>query len=184
MNPMADAKDKKDAPPAKSSEAEPKKKGSKAPLAVAAVMLIEGVGVFLVARMTSPKPAEAATEVAVQGEGHGEATGTVEVPLIEDKFQNMQTGQVWIWDAEIVLKVKKKNEEAVSKVLESKAAEIKEGVAAIFRRAQLSQLKEPGLETLNRQVSTYVNQVLGKDPEGHSRVERVLIPRCRGYNGL
>ena len=68
-------------------------------------------------------------------------------------------------------------------MLENKAAEIKEGVAMIFRRAQHSQLKEPGLETINRQISAYVNQAIGKDAEGHERVVRVVIPKCRGFPG-
>jgi len=86
-----------------------------------------------------------------------------------------------VWDTEIVLKVKKKNEEAVAAVLESKAAEMKEGLSAIFRRAQLGQLKEPGLESLNRQLFTFASQMVGKDAEGRERIDRVLIPKCRGF---
>lgn len=158
-----------------------KKKGAKTPIIVAGIMIAEAVGVFMVAKMTSPKAAEAATEASIAGEHGADPSATVELALMDDKFQNMQTGQVWIWDAEIVLKVKTRHEEAVSKVLESKGSEIKEGVAAIFRRAQHSALKEPGLETINRQLLAFVNQMVGKDGDGHDRVERVLIPRCRGF---
>jgi len=180
---MSDAKDKdkKEAPAAEAAPAAPKKKGPKVAVIVAALMAVEAGAVFMVAKMTSPKAAEAAVEVQTEGHGEESHAETVELPLIEDRFQNMQTGQVWIWDTEIVLKVKSKNEEAVSKVLEAKAAEIKEGLAAIFRRAQLGQLKEPGLESINRQLSAFVNQMIGKDAEGHERVERVLIPKCRGF---
>ena len=88
---------------------------------------------------------------------------------------------MWVWDTEIVLKVRSKNEEHVTKQLEERAAEIKEGISQIFRRAQHSQLKEPGLETINRQVSTFVQQVLGKDADGKERLERIVIPKCKGF---
>ncbi len=51
----------------------------------------------------------------------------------------------------------------------------------MFRRASPNQLREPGLETLNRQVTAYVERILGKDSEGRERIEKVMIPRCRGF---
>jgi flagellar basal body-associated protein FliL len=168
-----------DAPAKPADATAPKKGGPMGAIIVAAIMVVEGAGVFMVARMTSPKSAEAV--VTVEGDHGEDANATVEIPLIEERFQNMQTGQVWIWDTEIVLKVKSRNADAVNKVLETKAAEIKEGVAAIFRRAQLNQLKEPGLETLNRQLITFLFQMTGKDAEGHERIDRILIPKCRGF---
>lgn len=179
---MSDAKEKKAPAPAPAAEPEaaPKKKGPKGAIIVAALMAVEAGAVFMVAKMTGPKPVEAAVEVQ-KGDGHDDHAATVEIPLAEERFQNMQTGQVWVWDTEIALKVPARNEEAVSKVLESRGSEIKEGLAAIFRRAQHSQLKEPGLETINRQLTAFVNQMVGKDAEGHERVERVLIPKCRGF---
>jgi flagellar basal body-associated protein FliL len=172
--------DKKAEAPAGDAGAAKKKSPVKAIAIVGALMLVEAVGVFMVVGMTSKKPAEAE---AKHLEGHAEADkeAQVEIPLIEDKFQNMSTGRVWVWDAGVVLKVKKKNEEYVAEQLEARAAEIKEGISMIFRRAQHSQLKEPGLETVNRQLLTYVNKTLGTDAEGLNRVERVLIPKCKGF---
>ena len=173
--------DKKgEAAPAADAGAAKKKSPIKAIAIVGVLMLVEAVGVFMVVGMTSKKPAEAE---AKQLEGHAEADkeAQVEIPLIEDKFQNMSTGRVWVWDAGVVLKVKKKNEEFVSAQLEARAAEIKEGVSMIFRRAQHSQLKEPGLETINRQLLAYINKTLGADAEGLNRIERILIPKCKGF---
>ena len=146
-------------------------------LAVVILMVVEAAGIYFFVGKTGPKPAEA----AVEGKDETNHDSVVEVPLIEDKFQNMSTGRVWVWDAGVVLKVKKKNEEYVAEQLEARAAEIKEGISMIFRRAQHSQLKEPGLETVNRQLLTYVNKTLGTDAEGLNRVERVLIPKCKGF---
>lgn len=180
---MADKDAKKAHAPAEEGEAAPAKKsgGPKTAMIVAALMVVEAGAVFMVARMTSPQAAHAATEVTTEGHGEVSEGSTVELQLIEERFQNMQTGQIWVWDTEIVLKVKKKNEEVVAAVLASKGAEVKEGLSAIFRRAQLGQLKEPGLESLNRQLFSFVSQMVGKDAEGRERIERVLIPRCRGF---
>lgn len=177
---MADAQpDKKPEGQDAAAAGAKKKPNVKAIGIVAVIMIVEAAAVFLLVSMTSKKPADAH---ATQLEGHGSDTeAQVEIPLIEEKFQNMSTGRVWVWDTAIVLKVKKKNETFVAEQLEARAAEIKEGISMIFRRAQHSQLKEPGLETINRQLIAYVNKTLGADPEGLNRVERVLMPKCKGF---
>lgn len=182
---MSDGKDAKEAPKEGAKPAEgaaPAKKGLPIKVIgiVAALMAVEAGAVFFVAKSTAPKAA-AADEVKLDSAEKVDTEATEEIQLIEDKFQNLQTGRVWIWDTEIYLKVKQKNSEYVNKLMESKSAEIKEGVSLIFRRAQHSQLKEPGLETITRQLTAYVNEVMGKDPEGKERVEKVLIPKCRGF---
>ncbi len=146
-------------------------------LAVAILMVVEAAGIYFFVGKTGPKPVEA----AVEGKDETNHDSVVEVPLIEDKFQNMQTGRVWVWDTEVVLKVRSKNEEYVTKQLEDRAAEVKEGISLIFRRAQHAQLKEPGLETINRQIASFTAQLLGKDGEGKDRLERVVIPKCKGF---
>lgn len=163
-------------------EAAPKKKSPiKMVAIVAVIMVLEGVGVFMVVGATAKKPAAAHAE-EIKGAEHADTEQSVEVALIADKFQSMQGAQIWIWDVEMVLKVKKKNEEHVTKALESREAEIHEAIAMIFRRAQLLQLREPGLETINRQVTAYMNKLLGKDAEGKDRIERVVIPKCKGFS--
>lgn len=160
---------------------EEKKKGSKLPIVIAAIMIVEGAGVYFLVSMLGHKPSDAE---AHQVEGGGEAAlanAQVEIPLIEDKFQNMSTNNVWLWDASIVLKAKKKHEPEITKLLEERGAEIKEGIAMIFRKATHNQLREPGLETLNRQLSAFLNKIVGNDHDGNPIIERVLIPKCRGF---
>jgi len=177
---MAEKSEKKpEAAPA--DPAAPAKKGLpvKAIGAVGVIMLIEGAAVFMVAKGTSPQAASA--EVQVEGKDQTDHEASVEIALVDDRFQNIQTGRVWVWDAEIVLKVKSKNQAFVEETLASRSSEIKEGVSMIFRRAQHNQLKEPGLETINRQLSAYLNQVFGKDAESKERLERIIIPKCKGF---
>jgi flagellar basal body-associated protein FliL len=178
---MADKHEKPAAPAAPDGAAAPaKKKGLPTPIIIAVLMVLEGAVVYFVMSATGPKAATA-EEVQLEGEAGHDTEATVELALMEEKFQNMQTGRVWIWDADIYIKTKVKNEEFVTKQLGSRQAEVREGISMIFRKAQHSNLKEPGLETLNRQISAYLSHILGKDAEGHERFDRVVIPKCKGF---
>lgn len=169
----------KDAAPA--DGAAPKKKSPIKLIAIVAVlMVVQAVAIIGVMGATGPKAA-AAKEVKLDDHPKEDTEAAVELALVDDRFQNLQTGRVWIWDTEIVVQVKAKHQKAVEEMLEKRAAEIREGIATIFRKAQHSQLREPGLESLNHQVHAFVNQVVGKDAENEERVKRVLIPKCKGY---
>jgi flagellar basal body-associated protein FliL len=168
--------------PEAAPEAAPEKK--KPPIKtigiVAALMIAQGVGVYMIAKMTSPKPA--AADVQVDASAKSDHESFVEIPLIEEKFQNLQSGRPYIWDVSIVLKVKAKDEQFVTELLQKQANEVKEGIALIFRRAPHTQLMEAGLETLNRQIYAYLNNdVVDKDAESKPRVYRILIPKCKGF---
>jgi len=104
-----------------------------------------------------------------------------EIQIISDKFQNLTTGKVWVWDIDVFVQVKEKNAQRVEKVLEQRAAEIKEGLNQIVSRAQHAQLKEPERQSLNRQFTSYLDKVVGQDPDGKSLLDRLLIPKCRGF---
>ncbi len=147
-------------------------------LVVAAIMLTEAAGVILLVGALGPKPEEAAAEI--HGDDHEVLEGSVEIQLVDERFQNMQTGRVWSWEIGVFLKVKKKHAEFITRQLEDRNAEIKEGVSQIIRRAQHSHLKEPELTTLNRQIRAFLDKTLGTDADGQSRIERVMIPKCKG----
>lgn len=162
-----------------SAETKAAKPSIKVLMIVAAVMLIEGLAVAGLVMVMRGGASTASAEIEGAEEAAEEKLG--EVPLISDKFQNLQTGKTWIWECELVLQIREKNREAVTATLEARKAEITEGVSMIFRKAQHVHLTEPGLETLNRQVSAYVHEVFGEHPDGTPRVERVIIPKCRGF---
>lgn len=159
--------------------AEQSSKGNKKlPIIVAGIMLVEGIAVFgLVKMLGGPAPAQA----NLVGEEQAGAEAPVEILLTSDTFQNMQTGRVWEWRVEIHLRVRQKNVEEVKRIQERDQATIKEGIALIFRRAHDRHLREPGLETIQRQLTTYLNEVFGTDPDGIPRIERVIIPECKGF---
>ena len=160
-----------------------KKGGSKLPLIIGALMVAEAAGVYFVVSLINKKPAGAEAATLKKGD-ESKKDEFVEIPIVEDHFQNMQTGRVWVWDASITIRVRKKYEAAVNKMIQERVAEIHEGIATIYRRATAAQLKEPGLETINRQIHSYLDGILGKDDTGEEPtpyLERVLIPRCRGF---
>lgn len=182
MSSKPDAEKKPEgAAPAAEGEAEKKKGGSKTMIVIAAIMVIEGAAVYFIVSALGHAPGGAEAHQVEGGGEAAQANSLVEIPLIADKFQNMSTNNVWLWDASIVLKVKKKHEEEINTMLEERNAEIKEGVAMIFRKATHNQLREPGLETLNRQLSSFIGKIVGNDHEGNPIIERVLIPSCRGF---
>lgn len=157
----------------------PSKGGKKLPIIVAGLMLVEGVAVFGLVKFLGAGPTEA--EAQILGEEAAGEEAPLEVLLVSEKFQNMQTGRVWEWHVEIHLRLRQKNAEEVKRIQERDQATIKEGIALIFRRAHDRHLREPGLETIQRQVTTYLNEVFGTDPDGIPRIDRVIIPECKGF---
>lgn len=177
-----DAKKEKPAEGAPAGEAKPAKKGLPIKMIgiVGGLMAAEAGLLFFVLGATGKAP-QAAHAVQLEGKEHADEEQTLEVPLVEEEFQTMQGTQIWIWDTQMVLQVKHRNEKFVSEQLARREAEVHDEIAKIFRKAQPNQLREPGLETINRQVSSYLNKLLGKDADGHERIEKLLIPRCRGF---
>lgn len=147
---------------------------------IAGIMLAEGAAVYFLVSMTAGSSSSA---MSVEGSAEAELEQTKEILLIEDRFPNISSGTIWLWDTAIYLKVRNKNVERVTKVMEQREAEIKEGVSQIFRRAQDAHLRhDPGLETLTRQITAYLNEVFGTDRDDLSLLERVIIPKCTGIN--
>lgn len=184
LNREASMSAKKDAKPAAApatADAAPAKKGLpvKTIGVVGAIMAIEAVGVMLVFSSMGPKATHAET-------GHGQIKAdagqqTQELLIVEDRFQNLQSGKVWVWDSSVHVQVRQRNFEKVEGMLKQRNAEIKEGISQIFSRAQHVQLKEPDRQTLNRQITAFLQKVFGSDDQGAPYIERVLISKCRGF---
>jgi len=112
-----------------------------------------------------------------------ELTGAapVEIELMKGQFQNMSTGRVWEWRAEIFLRVRQKNVAEIESIMERDKALIQEGISKIFGRAQDRHLREPGRETMTRQITTYLNEIFGVDADEFPLIDRVLIPELKGF---
>ncbi len=146
---------------------------------IAALMLIEGVAVYMLIGMTSPQPA--AAEVEIHGHEQAEHDSLVEIPLVEEKvFQNLTSGRTWNWTISIVLRAKQKHAGHLEEEMATREAEIQEGLARIIAKAQLAQLQDPDLRVIQRQIGDFLKTIFEADIDGHSRIERILIPTFTG----
>mgnify|MGYP001275298673 CR=1 FL=1 len=147
---------------------------------VAAVMAVEAAAVVFAMGMIGPSASHAETDVHELVDDDSE--DTVEIEVVSEKYQNLSTGRVWVWDLSVFLQVKNKNAETVQGVLEQRKAEVAEGLGQIVSRAQHAQLKEPERQTLIRQINAFLERIRGMtDPDGKPLIERVMIPKCRGF---
>jgi flagellar basal body-associated protein FliL len=169
----------KSAEAAKPAAAEKKKLPIKLVGAVAILMVLEGAVVYTLISMTSPKPV--AAEVEIKEHEHAAGDHVVEIALIEDKtFQNMLSGRTWNWTVSIVLQVKQKNAGKIEEEMGTREAEIQEGISRIIARAQLAHLQDPDLRVIERQIGDFLKTIFEADVDGHSRIERILIPVFTG----
>ncbi|MFG0257314.1 MAG: hypothetical protein ACF8GE_05370 [Phycisphaerales bacterium JB043] len=148
-------------------------------LIVLGLLIAEGAGVVVLMSMLGKPGAVQAGQTADLIVDDAETLS--ELLIVEDRFPNHQTGRVWLWETEIQVQVKSKHLGYVEQTLEERRAEIKTGISTIWRNAHQRHLTEPNLDTLNRQVSTYLNEIFGHDSESDPRVARVLIPKCVGF---
>lgn len=173
---------KKEAAPAPAPEKEaPAKKGLPIKMIgiVGVAMIVQTVIVVVVMTMFGPAKSKANVEHAEIKPDAGQTPE--EVLVVEDKFQNHQSGVGWIWDASIYVQIKARNSESVENTLKQRNAEIKQELSQIIARAQLAQLKEPDRQTVTRQVSESLNRIFGNDEKNEPLVEKVLIPKLRGF---
>jgi hypothetical protein len=175
---MAD--DKKEVDPKAAATAPAKKFPLKVVLTLVGVLALEVVTVFVAFSMAGgPAPVSADHKGAgtLVDDGNAEA----EELVIEDRFANSRRGDVYLYDAEIFVVVRKKHQEKVKGQIKSMSAQLHADLATIFRRADPSFRHEDELQTLTRQEKAALDQRLGKDAEGEPVVLRALITRCTEY---
>lgn len=182
-----DKKDKAPDPAPAAADAAPAKKGLpiKTIGVIAGLMIAEAAALyFVLGSLGGPQASHAKTDE--KHLDHDDSEQLQEIRVLDEKderFQNLANGNIWIWNISVFLQVKKKNAERVERTLESRRAEIKEGIGQIIGRAQLAQLKEPERQSLNRQLSAFLDKLIGQDESGKPLAERLLIPTCSGYRG-
>ncbi len=178
--------DKKKEAPAKGeakTEAAPEaKKGFplKTLLIIVAALLLEA-GAIAGAFMLTGGPATVNADPAAQ-DAAAFAEQPVEELVVEDKFQNTRTGRTYLYDTQIYIVVKRKNQTQTKSLLKEKSAQISADITTIFRRAEPAHLLEPSLATLQRQIKAALDNRVGRDAEtGESIIQEVLITKCTQF---
>jgi flagellar basal body-associated protein FliL len=178
---MADKK-KEAKTEAKPEQASEPKKGMplKTILVVVAALLLEA-GAIAGAFLLTGGPSQVNADPAAQ-DAAAFAEQPVEELVIEDKFQNTRTGRTYLYDTQIYIVIKRRNQDQTRAILKEKTAQISADITTIFRRAEPAHLLEPSLATLTRQIKASLDNRIGRDAEtGESIVQEVLITKCTQF---
>lgn len=170
---------------------------SKTPILIGAVMVIEAVMLFAGFKFLMGGPKQAAAIEVVTGdapkseggEGHGEGehgeagpakkvdkNAQIELPLVEFRAPNKQSGRTFIYDVAIFVVTRKENESKVKDAIKDREALIKDRVRTIIAESDPDKLEgrsEPNLDTLRRQVKCQLDDIIGE-----GLIDEVLVPRC------
>jgi flagellar basal body-associated protein FliL len=179
-------------PQASEAPAAAKGGGSKLPIVIGGVMIVEALVLCLGFRIMgagTPHAAQGANLTSESSEGgatdkaaHGAVKGdkkTVELSIIEFKAPNNQRGRLFIYDVSIQAVAKNEYEEKVKQAVKDRDAMIKDRIRTIIAQSDPEKLgggSEPGLETLRRQVKYQLDEIVGE-----GMIDEVLISRCIPY---
>ena len=144
-------------------------------LVIAALMVVEGVGVFFVANSLNADPDAA---MAAEGERHGagsaggEPNALAEVELAECRPGNSTSGKYISFNIRVSALVASADQQRVEHLIKEKRARIQDRVNYVIRSAQIRQLSEPGFETVKRRLKHEMDQLFGDD----TLIKGILIP--------
>jgi len=159
-----------------------KGKSLKIIIAVVAAVAIEGGIIAGTAMFTSGPKVTLADNF--QEDTSAEDERIVEIPILHERFPNTKQGVVMLYDTQITIQVKKKNQEKVTSIIEENQARIKMLIGTIWRNAEPRHFNEPFLNTLTRQVRDGLAPVVNQgDTSEEGRLVDVLIPTLVGWRG-
>ncbi|MHC4696893.1 MAG: OmpA/MotB family protein [Planctomycetota bacterium] len=144
-------------------------------LIIAALMVVEGVGVFIVANSLNADPdAAMAAEGGQPGAGGagGEPDALAEVELAKCRPGNSTSGKYVSFNIRISALVASADRQHVEQLVKEKRARIEDRVNYVIRSAQIRQLSEPGFETVKRRLKHEMDRLFGDD----TLIKGILIP--------
>ena len=131
---------------------------------VALLMVVEGVGIFFLAKTLSPAPAGAlAAEMGDKADGTDGANqeAFAEIELAECRPSNMMSGKLIVFHTRVSALVAIDDQERAETLIRARRARLEEGVNTIIRSAELNHLSEPGLETIKRRLKHRCDEIFG-----------------------
>ena len=166
---------------------------SKTPVLRGAAMIIEAVVLFAGFKVlgggtkaSQSVELAAAAQAAEKSDGGEKARGAaadkkspVEIPVVDFRAPNKQTGRTYLYDVSIYVVAKEENSDAVKALITGHSELIQDRIRTIIAQSDPDKLgggSEPGLETLRRQIKYQMDQIVGD-----GLIDEVLIPRCIPY---
>lgn len=139
---------------------------------VGGVMILEGIGLFVVFKMfgAEPDPTEGMTLQSTTRAWEQSA----ELPLVEIKALNSNGGRAVYYRLKVGLVVHTADLEKVRPIIERKKLTIEDLIGRAIREADERELTEPNLETIKRRLRLELGALLGDE----KLIEGVLIPEC------
>jgi flagellar basal body-associated protein FliL len=175
--------DKSAAETAPAPEAAKSSKGGtlKTLIMLVAVLALEG-GTIGVTMMMVGGPREV-QGVSLEVDQMADQNKVVEVLVVKDKFENLKTGRQFLYDTEVYITVRKRDETAVTNALAAQKAQIAMAIGTVVRQSDPAFLQEATYATLRRQIKAKLDEMFDKDPDGQSIVQEVLVTRCIPFRG-
>ncbi len=141
---------------------------------IGGVMLVEGVGIFMVMKFmgADPDPTQA-LEHGVQATTRPWEESQ-EIQVAQVRVPNSSGSRTFLYNVRVVIRVHHKDHDKVKEFMESRKNTIEDVIGRVIRSADERHLAEPGLETVKRQIRYELGSLLGDE----SLIEQVLIPEC------
>jgi hypothetical protein len=140
------------------------------------LMGAEGVGVFILAKAISPMPVPAEGGAIVGGDDFlaaGGAEGLAEIELAECRPSNRTSGKFVTFHVRVSALVSAADRERAEKLVRANQARLEDGVNTVIRRAELTHLNEPDLQTLKRHLEHAFDAIF----DDEDLIKQVLIPQ-------
>lgn len=143
-------------------------------LIVALLMLVEGVGIIVVARAMHSEPDSAqAAETGGKGDGAGGAgEDLAEIELAECRPTNRITGKLISFQIRVSALVDSAGREQTERMIKAKKERIQDRINFVIRSAEPAHLAEPGLETIKRRIKAELDELFDDD----RIIRAVLVP--------
>lgn len=158
-----------------------KKGRKKAILLVAALMLAEGIGLFVLMSVLAPTPDTSLAEEG--GSVSDEETALnrhVEVMLCEVDAANRKDGRTYVFHMQISALVPVEHQERIERFVVARKMSISDRIQTVIRAADPRHLSEPSLETIRRQLTFEIKQLFGDEDDV---IKEVLIPQLLQTRG-
>ncbi len=157
-------------------EATTRRRSARTVAIVAAVMVIEGVALFIVVRSLGGRAERAAAVEPVQASAEGGGV-EVEIPIAKVRALNVKSGQPVLYSARVVVRSPSRCATESSRALESKHAAVEDAVARVIREAAPANLTEAGFGELRRRIRAELDRIGGQQVT----ISEVIISECRPY---